>query len=478
MKFYRFRSMECLLDKYQELEKQTIYFASPNELNDPMEGFRDIVWRGDKVVWANFLKHFVFCLHVSSLQFTKFRDSEELCPDNIPILGKLDQFPTPQAQGLFDDIWHRFRYLPNIPEIIEALANTNRKIRYRELGLYLRFIHSVLIDEIKESYIAHGLMSESTSPQPPGGLLTVQDKLDLILISIIEMNESQTEERANAVFQSTEARNDELRVALQLKNPNPPGILRKNVQLVIYDFPKIYLNELERLLWPKWYTACFMKNYHNSSMWAHYGNQHRGVCLIFESDKTIDSSNSLDLHQLTDNSVKRISFHKISYRDKPGEVDFFRSIGNLPHAALMKLWYTDEEGNRSEIANQFQSGVDSDDWRKRYWDEFLRDITIKSKDWKYEQEYRLILAENLSRLDEEESRTLTYNFNLLKGIIFGINTPDEDKLRIIDIIQRKCKEHNRTDFKYYQAYYSPENGDIRKHEIQVDVTLEQLNLPD
>ena len=56
---YRFRSIDALLDKYQELESQTIYFASPDELNDPMEGFRDIVWSGDKIVWTNFFKHYV-----------------------------------------------------------------------------------------------------------------------------------------------------------------------------------------------------------------------------------------------------------------------------------------------------------------------------------------------------------------------------------------------------------------------------------
>lgn len=144
----------------------------------------------------------------------------------------------------------------------------------------------------------------------------------------------------------------------------------------------------------------------------------------------------------------------------------------------MKWWYTDEEGNQSEFANQFRSGIDLDDWRKKYWDRFFRDITIKTKDWEYEREYRLILAENLSKLDEKEKRTLTYNFNSLKGVVFGIKTSDENRLRIIEIIQRKCRENNRTDFKFYQAYYSSENGDIRKHEVQVDVTLKRLNLPD
>ena len=62
MEVYRFRSIEALLCEYQELENKTIYFASPDQLNDPMEGYRDIVWRGDKIVWTNFFKNYVFCL--------------------------------------------------------------------------------------------------------------------------------------------------------------------------------------------------------------------------------------------------------------------------------------------------------------------------------------------------------------------------------------------------------------------------------
>ena len=46
--FYRFRSIDNLLgEKYNELENQSIYFASPNQLNDPMEGFKDLVFNGD-----------------------------------------------------------------------------------------------------------------------------------------------------------------------------------------------------------------------------------------------------------------------------------------------------------------------------------------------------------------------------------------------------------------------------------------------
>lgn len=54
--FYWLRSFDRLLgDRWQEndgkggeLEKQEIYFASPSELSDPMEGFSNIVFKGDK----------------------------------------------------------------------------------------------------------------------------------------------------------------------------------------------------------------------------------------------------------------------------------------------------------------------------------------------------------------------------------------------------------------------------------------------
>ena len=78
-------------------------------------------------------------------------------------------------------------------------------------------------------------------------------------------------------------------------------------------------------------------------------------------------------------------------------------------------------------------GNKKEDWQEIYWKNFYRDITTKTKAWEYEQEYRLILGREIrrQRVHGEEIRTRTYNFNSLKGIIFGIKTSDEDKLRMI-----------------------------------------------
>ena len=91
---YRFRSTDALLDKYHELEEGFIYFASPDQLNDPMEGLRDIVWCGDKVVWTNFFKHYIYCLHVANPYSIASGYPSEFDACTISITGHWDQLPT------------------------------------------------------------------------------------------------------------------------------------------------------------------------------------------------------------------------------------------------------------------------------------------------------------------------------------------------------------------------------------------------
>jgi hypothetical protein len=91
--FYRYRPIDALLDKFHELDNQEIYFSATDELSDPMEGFKDLVWSGDRIVWRNFLKHYALCaLHTSYYTFTsaeKFdvnilRNYVFLTPQDLP----------------------------------------------------------------------------------------------------------------------------------------------------------------------------------------------------------------------------------------------------------------------------------------------------------------------------------------------------------------------------------------------------------
>ena len=455
MQVYRFRSMKYLLeDKYQELKKQEIYFASPEQLNDPMEGLQDIFWRGDRIVWKKFFKHYVFCLHVTHLHFLAAGPSIPLNASNIPILGRWDELPSP-ALRVFDEVWHRFLNLPKIPEFIEALANTNRKIRYEELWKHLGIIHHVMLYEMEEVCFAKGFISERRCP--PEGLPPVGKILESAVKAMAQLEEDQDEEKTNAILDFDKGYRRGIGIRL-LENGMPTGILGGNIQLVQFDFSGAYLKEFEKMVLPNWYTACFMKDYRNSSVWAHYGDKHRGACLIFESVKA-GGCNSLNLSRGTGEDAKPRPFSEINYEGKSGEIDFFRSISTLPDY-IRDLLLTDGQGNASE---SFPSDID--DWRQKYFYRFFHDTNIKTKDWAYEKECRLTLQDIDGHLDEKDTRKLSYAFNSLKGIIFGIRASDEDISRVVKIIQKKCEKDERTDFKFYQADYSPTTGDIRKYEI-------------
>jgi hypothetical protein len=74
--------------------------------------------------------------------------------------------------------------------------------------------------------------------------------------------------------------------------------------------------------------------------------------------------------------------------------------------------------------------------------------------------YRLVLSEVASDRSADSLRKYRYNFSDLEGIVFGIATPETDKLDIIRIIQRKCAQENRQQFQFYQAYYARQTGRI------------------
>ncbi len=172
--FFRFRSIEQLLgDKYQELERLTIYFASPEELNDPMEGFRDIVWSGDKIVWTNLFKHYVHCLFLTYVNFQVIGDTTDLKVVGIPIWGRWDEPLSPQAKIQFDNIWDRVFNKCGLSRLIEKIVNMKRKVRHNELLIYLWPIHIDVVLEIQAELVKHGLLTELKLP-PLGKLPSVK----------------------------------------------------------------------------------------------------------------------------------------------------------------------------------------------------------------------------------------------------------------------------------------------------------------
>jgi hypothetical protein len=238
--------------------------------------------------------------------------------------------------------------------------------------------------------------------------------------------------------------------------------------VIASTFPEVYLNSLEGLSYGDWYTACFVADPFQASMWGHYGDSHRGVCLKFTTSALPSGEQALRLNRVNGISgpaheATRISqyqgqpLYEVQYADRYPEVDFFRSLGTLIPRQLA-FWFRDADGAMSSTGKDLLAGTEA--WRRQYWETFHAAVTTKLTDWRHEQEYRITLQSWSVDLSIPSERTMRYCFEDLKEIIFGIKTTAKDKKAIVRIIEAKSAETSRAEFEFRQAYYSRISGRI------------------
>jgi hypothetical protein len=343
---YRFRKLEDLLGKHEELRKQEIFFASLDKLNDPMEGFRDILWQGDEIVWGNLLRHYVLCLERACALLAVGGEDHKIGWNNIPIVYL--EFPkaTPQQTALSDSILEAFLGDNSIQSYIKALALRTKPIRRNELRARLQPVHLFAISVIYDCYERHGLMPK----QPIIRELMEKTKNSLSqaqrvipLMNKVEEEHPDLEYATDAVFMSHNLLRDQLRFIGTYNGTIDATKASKH--FVFIEFCDGYVRELEKLVYPTWYTACFMEACRDSSVWGSYGNSHTGVCLKFKVGSN-DGHPTLRLHrvngirgnQLMSGNVEH-PFYKVEYTKDHVRIDFFRSLG-LPTPTLVREYRT------------------------------------------------------------------------------------------------------------------------------------------
>ena len=102
---------------------------------------------------------------------------------------------------------------------------------------------------------------------------------------------------------------------------------------------------------------------------------------------------------------------------------------------------------------------------KKHWEQFEPSLLRKIPDWKKEKEYRIVLTSLLDWYEGSNNRLLQYDFNDLETLIFGMKTPREKRLEIIEIIKKKCKENNRKSFDFYEMHYQSFNNILESEKI-------------
>lgn len=135
----------------------------------------------------------------------------------------------------------------------------------------------------------------------------------------------------------------------------------------------------------------------NVLMWSHYANQHKGMCLVFDSYKA---------GLIRDNVVPVQYFAKY-----PAYLVDARRIGNLEMLAKQLL-------------------------------------AVKSAEWEYEHEWRAFMVNEKNDRKSSKGALHEYDPSLLVGIVFGINTSPAARKKVEKALAQRS---SRSHVKLYQA---------------------------
>lgn len=282
--FYRFRSIESLIGEYQELETQSIYFAHPKQLNDPMEGYRDIYWNGDLIVWKNLFRHYLLCLERFCSLLMIAGETHPLSEDEIPVFLSDTDLPTPAYKALFSEMVSTFLENQKLIALIKGVSERSSPVRRDELFFYLRAVHPIALEAIYKTYAKHGL-SQYTESNDLSADQILNQLLESGWFEVLEQSLKENDNLSDisrAIFSVQKNTLAQLDIIDFCNRENDSNC--KNRDLVVFEFPEKYISKLEQLVYPEWYVACFMSDFSNSSVWGHYGDNHSGVCLIFRPE--------------------------------------------------------------------------------------------------------------------------------------------------------------------------------------------------
>ena len=457
LRMYRFRSIKRLVD-CRELEECSLFFAEPTELNDPGERIRDFVWNGDAIIWTNLFRHYLRCLLMFFLHFKILAHDKEFDQRDVRVSRLLhnDAYFDARGESLFESLCETMFVQSKLTVLIDMLAN--RPVKRDELLHYLLSLHRPALMEV-DKIIPHPIFEHAHASVKPFDFSTIVGSIAGLSI----------DQLARLFFAAEIARFDH-EIVRRMTNLRPSDRWERNRNVLLLDFPGYFLRQLGTLAYPDWYTACFSRSYSNPSLWGHYADSHRGLCIVFEPKRNPDGRLFLDLTQkiprfdrdgkpiVPEERVRPFEFVDVEYENELPEIDFFRNLGRIPRPYLDADWYTDKAGKRSTCSAHLNSD-NEDEWRDRHWDTYGRTISRKTKDWEYEEESRLVLDETFHVFRSKEYRKLSYDFRAIRGVIFGVDMSYQHQFRIHDLLLRMSQETGH-QLSYAQAHYDTHSGKI------------------
>jgi hypothetical protein len=198
---------------------------------------------------------------------------------------------------------------------------------------------------------------------------------------------------AEVYFSTPEKLNDPFDSQIDLKNSLDTAISKvsgdeEKVLMSLKDHMNDFLAEVNRMVkeYGVWSYSLELKN---SLMWAHYADEHRGICLIYDLP---DNFRNHNLGEVIGNSA----------------VDYGNNL-------IVEYFIEFSQNQDRPVFRQFATLL------------FIKLLTSKDKCWEYEKEGRVI---------SKQAGIKTIGKTALRQVCFGLRTPENDKALVREILDK------------------------------------------
>lgn len=466
---YRFRSMKNLIHKHCELENQELVLSSPRYFNDPLEGYQDVFWEGDEVLWENLLRHYLLNLHQAAIVCALSDNDETFDEYTIDPKFTRDDLPTDDSRQHLNSVCQSFFDERGFGRIPASLASLPRPLKRKSLQLVLSVIHRSALASVLDTLRTSNMIPE-TWPKVANSIDsdTVVKVLDGLSAAMTDEAEAPGLESVASHFAPLKS-HAFLQRALETEVDELELHTKKEI-LLFASFPGRYVRQIcDSLIHPNWHTLCFARECTNPSMWATYADEHRGAALMFRTDSQSDESwSELNVNGTTGwqdsepiTGQIQAPLYAVDYESPPPQVNFFQFLGTLPRPKLMSAWHSTPDGETSPIVDEILE--DEDSWRDNLWDYFHSMSTTKLEQWEHEQEIRMVLPDLLD--SHGSHRKVTYDLSQLAGVVFGLRTDLEDRFEVMRILAESSQDGDSSPVEFYEMVF--DGTSFRKVKIAV-----------
>lgn len=438
----------------ERLNKREIYFSPLGQLNDPLDGKIRFIWNAEKEIWKGFIYHYANVLYTRIILITLEADMNEI--KNFHTHGYINNdLPFKQSLRIALD---NFFDTKSGEEILIQLSSKNKLYTDDIVSFFGYFIHHEVLQIISSTF---------SLPFTQQGLEFLKQKpineYEYMKNSFLSEKENVSKELQLMMYTELSF----LREMLNKQNDSIPkeipNYLFQSFHYIKYLFCADFIEKFQSHALYQWGISSFSNKCSNTLMWSHYAESHKGICLVFE----VNSKDCFDPYKFFNSDDLKDYFFNSSICSNGILLGKVNNVDDVPEQSIFKTMDQFARGTADEIFSFYDGGIDAfypREERIKQIDELYKKASLqKTLYWEYEDEVRMIMTglhERYTESVKNNKTVLRFNLENLKGVIFGVRTSIDDKLKVIDVLKEMYKKQEAKPV-IYQAIYSQNDNEIK-----------------